>query len=186
MAQSNNRPSNKRESGGKSNTAIFISFGVVVVALFGVVIFLLMREPVTTPPIVVLATPTPMPNVLVGMSKEEIDKLREEQAESSNRNNIIVSLATEVSFENGNSEGRIDIDNVKENKFSFTVEYFLGDGTSVLKTGLLAPGYSLEKQKLDVDLPKGVYVVSAIHTTYDIDGVEVGKVGVEVTFTVKN
>ena len=127
----------------------------------------------------------PQPNVLVGMSRSQSDKLKQDQTDNSNKNNIIVSMATEAIFEDGKTDGIINLENVAKNKFVFSVDYILKDGRTVIKTGRIPPGNYLEKAPLIISLPAGDYPASAIYTTYDTAGKEVGKVGVTVTIKVK-
>lgn len=126
-------------------------------------------------------------NVLSKIPREEAASIKEEMSRTSDDNNIVVSMATIAVFPDGKSPGKVDIDNLPMNNFDFTVAYNLSEGEkTVIQTGLIPVGTSVTEMKLLEPLPKGEYPASAIYTTYDKDGKEIGKVGVAVTILVQS
>ena len=112
--------------------------------------------------------------ILPGMSEEEIqDRLNRNVAEG--RLNISINPLPE--FADGKSEGNINIENIKGNKYSFAVTITCIGASEdpgaqdhvnevVMKTGLIDPGSYVDYKKLDVDLPKGEYTCVATFDAY--------------------
>ena len=140
--------------------------------------------------------------ILPGMSEEEIqDRLNRNVAEG--RLNISINPTPE--YASGTAPGDIRIENIKGNKYSFTVtvtcigassDAGAGEhvGEVVLKTGLIDPGSYVREKKLDVALPKGQYTCVATfdayknvpdETTGEDDYRQVGSAGTQILITVK-
>lgn len=154
-------------------TIIMAAACVVLLAVVCVFGYLLLRKPAEG-------------NVLNNIAREEAAKIKEEMSKTSDDNNIVVSMATIAIFPDGKSPGKVDIDNLPMNNFDFTVAYNLVENEkTVIQTGLIPVGTTVSEMKLLEALPKGEYPASAIYTTYDSTGKEVGKVGVAVTILVQ-
>ena len=102
---------------------------------------------------------------LPGMTRDEIQKMMDDKvAEGS----VQININSELVFENGRSKGLVRIVNTKNNHYLMVVEMERKDtGERIYQSGAMEPGNYLEKDKLDVDLPKGDYPVRIRFKNYD-------------------
>lgn len=122
--------------------------------------------------------------LLPNMTREEVqDRLNRKVAESM----FNVSINPVPSFPNGKSAGNVRIENIPGNSYSFTVEIVRNDtGKTILKTGLIDPGYFIEEMPLDVELPKGVYACVAKFVAYNSETLaQIGEAGTQVLISVR-
>lgn len=133
--------------------------------------------------------------ILPGMSSDEIqDRLNRKVAES----RLNISMNPTPVFADGAAEGDVRIENIQGNKYGFIVSItVIGTDEApgakdfldqeILKTGLIEPGKYLEKKRLDVDLPKGIYVCIATFTAYSLEtDMEIGSAGMQIVLTVES
>jgi len=80
-----------------------------------------------------------------------------------------------LSFEKGDSSGRLLLKNPAVNRYLMYLEIKANDET-VLKTGNLAPGQIIKEVKLDIELSKGEY--NAVAYIYAVDPESYKTVGV--------
>ncbi|CEP46471.1 Uncharacterised protein [[Clostridium] sordellii] len=111
---------------------------------------------------------------LPGLSKEEIEKMLQKQADASM---FSFEINGEPVFKNGKSEGNIRIANPPYNTYNFKVTIKL-DSTDevILKTGMLKPKQYIDKAKLRKNLKKGNYKATAQFDAYDDNNKFQGKV----------
>lgn len=102
--------------------------------------------------------------LLKHMSQKEIQKLLNQEVKDGYVNIYMNSMPV---FDNGKAAGNVYIQNIPANKYGFRVRVLLDDNQEkVLETGYIAPGYNIEKMKLDKPLKKGTYPATAIFTCY--------------------
>ena len=89
-------------------------------------------------------------------------------------------------FADGTSEGTIGIENVPGNRYLMQVSVTRDDtGDVIYESGLIDPGYYIEKAALLTDLDAGDYKCTAIFTAYDRETEkEVGTAGANITVSV--
>lgn len=107
--------------------------------------------------------------LLPGKSEEEITALLNDIVKEGMVN---VGIAAEPIFEEGGKKGRLGIENIPGNTYSFQVDLVLEDGTLVYESGLIEPGYYVEYVELNQTLQSGDYNATAIFTTYSLDETE--------------
>ncbi len=74
--------------------------------------------------------------------------------------------------------------NPESNNCYFVIELKLSDGTSIYKSGLLAPGKAIYNTRLSSTLPAGTYPASVIYHCYALDGLAEQN-GAEVKITLE-
>ena len=102
---------------------------------------------------------------LPGMTREEIQKMMDDKvAEGS----VQININSNLTFTDGSSKGLLRIVNAKNNHYLMVVEMIRKDNNQrIYQSGAMEPGNYLEKDKLDVDLPKGDYPVNIHFKNYD-------------------
>lgn len=106
----------------------------------------------------------PDPNVKVGALTDmgDLDKIVDEGM-------LTFSINASPSFESGDSEGNLLIENPSINNNRFTVTITRNDNKeTVYQSGYLEPGQYIEMAKLNVSLPAGSYPCTAQFQTYKI------------------
>ena len=122
---------------------------------------------------------------LEGKTPEEIQAELDRQVEEGMFN---ISIASNVEFADGNSEGELRIENVPGNRYDMQVT-ITDDSTGEVyyQTNLIRPNQHIQQDKLWVDLDPGIYNCTAIFTAFDPDtNAEVGQAAGKITFTVLN
>ncbi|WP_302759928.1 hypothetical protein [Christensenella hongkongensis] len=122
---------------------------------------------------------------LEGRSQEDIQRLVNQQVDEGMFN---ISINSAVTFQNGDAEGNMNIENVPGNRYYMKVRLVLNDtGETVYESGGLKPGQFIEKAPLSVPLQKGTYGATAVFTAVDQNSLkEVGRAQAEITLQVMN
>ncbi len=120
---------------------------------------------------------------LEGKTTEEIQAELDRQVEEGMFN---ISIASNVEFADGQSEGELKIENVPGNRYLMQVTITDDATGQVLYTsGILDPNYHIQKAKLDVDLEPGTYNCTALFTALDPETEEqVGQAAAKMTINV--
>lgn len=120
---------------------------------------------------------------LEGKTSEEIQAELDRQVEEGMFN---ISIASNVEFADGTSEGELKIENVPGNRYLMQVTITDDATGQVLYTsGVIDPNYHVQKAKLDVDLDPGTYNCTALFTAIDPEtDEEVGQAAAKMTITV--
>lgn len=97
-----------------------------------------------------------------------------------------VSISSTVSFEDGEAEGELRIENVPGNRYLMKVQITAdGTGEVLYTSGLIEPNHHIERARLDVDMEAGTYPCTAVFYAYEPDTEEsVGQAAVKMTITV--
>lgn len=86
---------------------------------------------------------------------------------------VDIGIAAGPVFENGGKKGRIAIENIAANHYSFQVDIRLDDtGDIIYQSGLIDPGFYIEYIELNKTLQAGDYQATAHFTTYSLDETE--------------
>lgn len=108
--------------------------------------------------------------MLPGKTQEEIGELLNSKVEEGM---VDIGIAAEPIFEQNGKKGRIGIENIAGNHYSFQVSVKLDDtGEVVYKSGLIDPGYYVEFIELNQKIKAGDYEATAIFDTYSLDETE--------------
>lgn len=101
----------------------------------------------------------------VDMSQEKIiEKIDQEVYESLD----YIQYNDTIRFDNKDSYGNIEVSNKKENRYNIRVEIILLEtGQTIYTSGLIQPGYYIEKVKLEKPLPTGEYVANIVFSFYE-------------------
>lgn len=104
--------------------------------------------------------------MLPGKSEQEIsDLLGAKIAEGM----VDIGISAEPIFERNGKKGRLGIENIAANHYSFQVELKLDEtGETIYKSGLIDPGYYVEFVELNKTLQAGDYQANAVFTTYSL------------------
>ncbi len=105
--------------------------------------------------------------LLPGKTPEEISDLLNAKIEEGMVN---IGIAAEPIFEENGKKGRIGIENIEANRYSFQVDIILDEtGEKLYQSGLIDPGYYIEFIELERQLQAGDYEATAIFSTYSLD-----------------
>lgn len=108
--------------------------------------------------------------MLPGKTPEEISNLLSEKVEEGMVN---IGIAAEPVFEKNGKKGRIGIENIAANHYSFRVTLSMDETREVVyESGLLDPGYYIEFVELNRKLQAGDYPATASIVTYSLDETE--------------
>lgn len=122
--------------------------------------------------------------IMPGMSNEEIQE-RLNKVLADNMMNITIN--PRPVFENGRSEGRLCIQNIKQNHVNYIITIKLDDNQKqIYESGLLRPDHFIDKAELDVNLHKGVYPATAYFKAYNDKKKFVGSSMVKMSITIRN
>lgn len=118
-------------------------------------------------------------------SDEEIQEDLKRKLEESMMN---ISMNLSPVFYDGNSQGDLNIVNEEVNNFMQVIEIYRKDTDQLIyKSGGIPVGSKIEKAKLDVNLPKGVYdCVAYFNAVNEETGEFIGKAGAELKITIEN
>ena len=122
---------------------------------------------------------------LEGKTPEEIQAELDRQVGEGMFN---ISIASNVEFADGSSEGELRIENVPGNRYDMQVTITDdSNGDVYYQTALIRPDQHIQKDVLMKDLDPGVYNCTAIFTAFDPDSnEEVGQAAAKMTITVLN
>lgn len=108
--------------------------------------------------------------MLPGKTQEEIGELLNAKVEEGM---VDIGIAAEPIFEQNGKKGRIGIENIAGNHYSFQVSVRLDDtGEVIYESGLIDPGYYVEFIELNQKMQAGDYEATAIFSTYSLDETE--------------
>jgi hypothetical protein len=99
-----------------------------------------------------------------------------------------ISINPSPVFQDGASEGNLEIENVPNNRYSMLVRITLADtGDEVYDSGLIDPNYHIQKDVLSEELAAGEYPAVASFYAYDTEThEEIGSTACEITMHVLN
>ena len=100
---------------------------------------------------------------------------------------VNVSIEGNVLFEQNGKKGRLGIQNIEANRYSFTVDLILDDtGETIYQSNLIDPGYYIEYVELNKTLSAGTYSATAVFKTYSLDETEdqIGEVNTKINLEV--
>lgn len=105
--------------------------------------------------------------MLPGKTPEEIDELLNAKIAEGMVN---IGIAAEPIFERNGKKGRIGIENIEANRYSFQVTLTEDEtGETLYESGIIDPGYYIEFVELKKNLPAGDYPATALFSTYSLD-----------------
>lgn len=105
--------------------------------------------------------------MLPGKSEEEISSLLNAKVEEGM---VDIGIQGEPVFERNGKKGRLGIENIAANHYSFQVDLVLNEtGEQIYSSGLIDPGYYVEYVELNRALQAGDYEATATFTTYSLD-----------------
>ena len=105
--------------------------------------------------------------MLPGKSEQEISSLLSEKVKEGM---VDIGIAAEPIFEQSGKRGRLGIENIAANRYSFQVTLKLDETGEILyESGLIDPGYYVEFVELKRRLQAGDYPATAMFTTYSLD-----------------
>lgn len=108
--------------------------------------------------------------MLPGKTPEEISNLLNEKVEEGMVN---IGIAAEPVFEQNGKKGRLGIENIAANRYSFRVTLTLDEtGEVIYESGLIDPGYYIEFVELNKTLQAGDHPAMASIVTYSLDETE--------------
>ncbi|MGL5437025.1 MAG: hypothetical protein ACRDBO_16885 [Lachnospiraceae bacterium] len=122
--------------------------------------------------------------MLPGKTAQEIEELLNAKVEEGMVN---IGIAVEPIFEENGKKGRLGIENIEANNYSFQVTLILQDtGETIYESGLIDPGYYVEFVQLNKTLQAGDYPAKAKFVTYSLDESEdqIGETNVNITLHV--
>ena len=123
---------------------------------------------------------------LAAWDEADLDAIRDSLNEKVEEGMINISMNTSPVFSDGESAGSLMIVNENINRYPISVEITRNDNGEVIYTSKAVPvGSKIEADKLDVDLPVGVYECTAMF--YNLDpatGDKLGSAGVVIELTV--
>ena len=108
---------------------------------------------------------------LEGLTEAELQELMNQKvAEGS----LMISINSQPEFPDGKSKGTLRLENSPQNRYLLVVKIYLrnadgSDGDLIYESGAIKPGNKIEEAKLDKELAKGTYPVTAYFEGYDID-----------------
>lgn len=168
------------------NTWLYIVLVMVLLAVIGVLLFLLLRPKDDGQSV---ERRNRDPNAAVGQHE---GKSQEELVAELNKivadGMFNISINSSVVMEHGGSEAELRIENIAANRHLMDVVLTRDDTGEVLyASGLIEPGYHIQSVPLDVTLEKGVYTATAVFTAYDLETeAEAGQAAARITITVRN
>lgn len=123
--------------------------------------------------------------ILPGMSEEDIQKRLNQTVAEGMMN---VSINPSPVFKDGSSKGNLRIENIKANHYSYIVTIYLDENNEeVYRSGLLKPGYYIEKARLNKNLKKGNYPATALFEAYQDGRKEtIGAAAVKIILQIHN
>lgn len=105
--------------------------------------------------------------MLPGKTTQEISDLLNAKVEEGM---VDIGIAAEPVFEYNGKKGRIGIENIAANRYSFRVTLRLDEtGETLYESGLIDPGYYVEFAELEKTLQAGDYPATATFLTYSLD-----------------
>lgn len=176
----------KEMKNDSKNKKQFILYSIIIILLLAIIsLAIYMLKPKEVEKNRLQKDLDALAGVLPGKSPKEIqDALNQVVQEGM----VNISINPDPTFENGKAEGNISIENIKGNHYALQVDVILNTGEVVYSSGIIDPGYYIEKCKLKKNLPKGDYPATASFTAYYLDNYEdvLAKVNAEITLHILN
>lgn len=100
-----------------------------------------------------------------------------------------ISINSNPIFEDGRTEGNLGIENIPGNQYLMQVTITLDDtGQTVYESGLIEPGYYIDKAKLTMPLAAGEYPATALFTAVNPENEtdEIGTGAANIVISIKN
>jgi len=173
----------------KSRNNTYITAGLVILALLIIAALLLFKGCSKEAPVSETAVPSLVyDSTAIKGGWEEVDT--EEIVASLNEKveagMINISMNTSPVFSDGSCEGNLMIVNEEVNNYPQIVEITRNDtGETIYKSGGIPVGSKIERAKLNVDLPAGVYECTAMFHNVDPEtGISLGCAGAIITITI--
>lgn len=159
----------------KKNTIIMVSIIVVLLAVIGVMAYLLLYKP----------KEEPLPNVVTEKNKNEIMEQLQKKVEDGT---FEMAMTTYWTFENSSAVSTdAVVENAASNRYSFYFTVTLKDTEEVVYTSETIPvGSQLTAIKLEKDVPAGTHPASLQYHLLNESGGEHSSVGVAITLNVLN
>ena len=181
MTEMNNDQDKKSKMGSRKLTAVLV---IVIVALAAALILVWMKLRPQEEPAYEREAAAKL-GQLEGKSEEEI------QAELDRvvtEGMFHIAINSDPVFEDGASEGNLEIENVPANLYLMRVEITRQDtGELIYSTKYIEPNNHIQNAKLDVDLEAGDYPADVVFYAYSTQTQEeIGSAGCEITIHVKN
>lgn len=108
--------------------------------------------------------------MLPGKSEQEISELLNAKVAEGM---VDIGISAEPIFERNGKKGRLGVENIAANRYSFQVELKLDEtGEVIYQSGLIDPGYYVEFVELNKTLQAGDYQATAVISTYSLDETE--------------
>jgi cell division protein YceG involved in septum cleavage len=108
--------------------------------------------------------------MLPGKSQQEITELLNAKVEEGM---VDIGMSAEPIFEYNGKKGRLGIENIAANHYSFQVTIKLDEtDEKIYESGIIDPGYYIEYAELEQTLQAGDYPATATFTTYSLDETE--------------
>lgn len=176
-------------TGTKRKPMITILLLIVILALVGIILWLTFgraaQQGSTVGGGLISFDESAQSGHLPGKSDEEIQAELNRIVEEGMFN---ISIASQIVFPDGTSEGAANIENVEANHYHMQVKIILDDTQeTVYESGAIKPGQYLENITLLEDLAAGTYNATATFTALDQDSLEkVGQAAAKITITVES
>jgi hypothetical protein len=117
-----------------------------------------------------------------GLDQTDKNKIIEDLNKKVKEGMFQISMNTNVTYADGSVEGNVNIINNKNNLYGMVVEIYKdSDNTLIYRSGMIAPGYKIEKAKLSTPLTKGTYPCTAYFLAVDQKTKnQIGKAGAKI------
>lgn len=149
---------------------IIIAFMAILV--FGGIAFILSIQGSKSPEVGTKANDTEA--IIKKRKKQKVDK-----------SILAATMDQVIEFEDGKSEGTLNIENLPENNYNIKVEITDKNKEVLYSSQAIEPGMIIRKDKLEVELEKGKHLCNATFRAYDEDGKEVNKANAQIEISIK-
>ncbi|MDD4509385.1 MAG: hypothetical protein PHY23_00470 [Oscillospiraceae bacterium] len=172
----------------KKTTALIIILALVIVALVGLVLWLTLgggAEKRNSGGTLISFDDSAQSGHLPGKSDEEIQAELNRIVEEGMFN---ISIASQVYFPDGKSDGAANIENIEANHYHMQVSITLDDtGELIYESGALKPGQFIENIKLQKALSAGTYNATATFSALDQETLETaGQAAAKITVVIES
>lgn len=179
-------PETDKKKDKKSWLLLLLFLSICIIAVLA---YLLMNRPKEEPKAKteeVFADRDAELGIMPGMTQAEIqDRLNQVVAEGM----MNISINPTPVFKSGKEKGDLRIENIKANHYSYIVTITLDDtGEEIYQSGLLSPGYYIEKASLSKSLKKGSYKATARFKAYQKGNSKepIGAAAAKILITIEN
>ncbi|MBO0461765.1 hypothetical protein JZO83_08375 [Enterococcus sp. DIV1298c] len=170
----------EKEWMAKKNQKKWIVLGLLLLIIGGVFLYFTNQE---NEPVPVVSA-----ELLPGLRDASDIEIAERAQEIADANYFTLQIAPTAIFEDGESEGSIEIVNPGSNVYPIAVDLFLADSEEVIySSGSIHPNQQIVGAKLDKSLDKGEYQAVARINIYDPETNErQGITEAEISITINN